>query len=387
MVPQPPIGQGPVDPQGAFLPPPPPPGFTLHASGPSGGFGPPPPPPPGFFHPGMMFPPQRPRGFARAIFVTLASTIFGFSLLANIYLLLYGAILSTDATSVLEHTIVDGNADQKIAVIPVRGLLIDETVFVVGRYFRAAQNDPNVKAVVIEVDSPGGTVTASDQLHHLVQKLKKARADGGGAFPVVVSMGGVAASGGYYFSAPADQIFAQHTTLTGSIGVLLPRYNISSLADKWGVTENTLAAPQGGYKNAGSMLKPDDPRDSKYLQGVIDQAYDRFKDVVVKGRAGKLNGSISDIANGQIYTSQQAVKNGLVDQIGYLEDAYTWAAGQAGLSKPTVVKYQRRASFLETLLAGSNVPAPQAVNVNLKLDAAAIDALTSPRLMYLWRGE
>ena len=348
-----------------------------------------PPPPPGMFPPGMpgFFSPPRQHGFTRAIFVTLASTIFGLSLLANMYLLLYSGLFSAQANLVSEQTVVDGDPKEKVAIIPVHGIIRGETVMVVGRWLRAAGEDANVKAIVLEVDTPGGDVTSSDEIHHLIDKLRKAKTEHGGTFPIAVSMGGLGTSGGYYVSAGADQIFAQPTTLTGNIGVMMPRFNISGLVEKWGVAEKTLAAPEGGYKNAGSMFSPDNPRDAKYLQGIVDQAYDQFKGVVKTGREGKLKASLAEVANGQVFTAQQALKNGLVDQIDYLEAAYKWAATQAGLSKPTVVRYHRRATLLETFLAESSDVGPRKVNVNVQVDRSAIDEVMTPRLQYLWRGE
>ncbi len=346
---------------------------------PPGGFSPPPP----AFYP----PPSRPHGFTRAIFVTLASTIFGLSLLANMYLLLYSGLLDVQTTAVTEQIVLEGNPKEKVAIIPVRGIIRDETVAIVGRWLRAAREDANVKAVVIEVDTPGGDVTSSDEIHHLIQKLRKARTEKGETFPIVVSMGSLGTSGGYYISAGADHIFAQPTTLTGNIGVLMPRFNVSGLADKWGVSEKTLAAPEGGFKNAGSMFSPENPRDTKYMQGIVNQAYDQFRSVVKAGREGKLKASLAEVANGQVFTASQALQNGLIDQIDYLESAYLWAAAKAGLNKPTIVRYQKRPSLMETFLAASNASPPRNVTVNLNADPATIDQLTTPRIQYLWRGQ
>jgi protease-4 len=258
---------------------------------------------------------------------------------------------------------------------------------VVYRLIDMVQRDDNVKAVVLEVDTPGGGVTPSDEIRHRIEELKKAKKDKNPNFVVAVSMGSLATSGGYYVSAATDQIFAQPTTLTGNIGVLMPRFNLSALVEKIGVSEKTLTAPEGGFKNAGSMFAPDNPRDSKYLQGIIDQAYTRFRDIVKNGRGSKLKGDLAQIADGRVFTADEALKNGLIDQQGYLEDAYTWAAAQAGLSDPMVVKYHRRATLMEMMMSRSSGPEPKAGSVNVSVDAKVIDELMAPRLMYLWRGE
>jgi len=337
--------------------------------------------------PGFYPPPPPQRSFTRTIFVTLASTIFGLSLLANIYLLLFSGIFSGQSGSVYEQTIVQGNADEKVAIIPVKGIIREESVAQLQRVLRTIQDDHAIKAVVVEVDSPGGDVSSSDEIHHLIDKLRTSRTEHGGTFPIAVSMSGLGASGGYYVSAHADRIFAEPTTLTGSIGVMMPNFNISGLAEKWGIAEKTITAPEGGYKNAGSMFQPESERDRKYLQGIVNQSFDQFKSIVVDGRKGKLKSPVDEIANGQVYTAQQALKNGLIDQIDYLEGAYKWAASTAGLARPTVVRYQRRVSLFEALLSESSGTGPRNAAVNITLDRKTMEDLGTPRLQYLWRGQ
>jgi protease-4 len=346
-------------------------------------------PPPGMYPPPMFYPPPAPqgRGFSKAILVTLATTIFGLSLMANLYLLAFSGLFGGEAAT--QTTIDTGEASQKVAVVPVHGMITDATSSWVAHWLRDIEKDPNIKALVLDVDTPGGAVTPADEIHHRVQALRKAKGEN---FPIVVSMGGLATSGGYYVSAHADQIFAQPTTLTGNIGVLMPRFNLSELAKKWGVNEATLTAPVNGFKNAGSMFQPEKPEDAAYLQGIIDEAYGNFRDVVKTGREGKLKGPMSEIANGQVFTFQQAVDKGLVDQKGYVEDAWKWAAAKANLTKPTVVRYHAPASFLSLLMSENHGALPAAlakrdVNVDVKIDAKLIEELAAPRLMYLWRGQ
>jgi protease-4 len=208
---------------------------------------------------------------------------------------------------------------------------------------------------------------------------------------VVVAQSGLAASGGYYVSCAGDYIIAQPSTLTGNIGVLLPQYNVSQLFDKWGIKETTITSTGATYKNAGSMFQPEKAEDRAYLQDIADKAFAQFKDVVAKGRQGKLKKPLADVANGKIYTAADAQALGLIDQIGYAQDAYEYAAKKAGLSKPTVVKYHDPPSFFDAFTSRSNVGAPQGNAGNLtingvNIDAGAIRELTTPRLLYLWRG-
>lgn len=318
--------------------------------------------------------------------MTLATTIFGLSLVANLYLFAYTSLFNQEGAS-SESTLGEGSANQKIAVLPIEGVISDETSETVCRWLRSIEKDENVKAVVLAVNTPGGGVTASDEIYHQILKLKEVR-----KFPIVASMGGLAASGGYYVSAPTDRIFAQPTTWTGSIGVMGPGFNANELFKKWGIAETTITAPRGGYKNAGSTFQPENPRDTAYLQALVDQAYDRFKGIVQDGRNTKLKAPISDICNAKVYTAQEALANGLIDQIGYSEDAYAWAATQAHLDKPKIVRYHRRFSFMDVIgSACSNVPPASAkaegISLNIRIDSRAMQELLSSRPMYLWRGQ
>jgi len=405
MIPQPPPGQGPIDPHAAFTPPdgsgaqpnsPPP--------RPPGGFMPPP-FPPGMFPPPppMMYPPsfgQRPqRSFARGIFMTLATTIFGLSLAMNVYLLLFSGAMSAGGTK--QDAVQAGDPDQQIAVYPLRGIIGPEQVALFEKYLSAAEKDANIKAVVLDIDTPGGDVTASDELYDRIKRFKETK-----KVPVVVTMGGLATSGGYYIACAADYVYAQQTTITGNIGVIWPRYNVSELAQKWGVKETTIASDKTPFKNAGSMFQPEAEQDVQYLKGLINFAYDRFTVVVKEGRGSRLKnpdgstprGDISQIANGKAYTSAEALALGLVDKIGYATDAYAYAANKAGLTKPHVVRYTRLPTLFEAFGATSNVAPPSAesaanggkvtVNgVNVNVDRNLIQELATPRMMYLWRGE
>lgn len=369
-------------------------------------------PPPGMYPPGPMFPPPmmmpppgffRPqRSFARAVFTTLATAVLGLSITLNIYLLAFsslGGMFGGGAQGISETILVEGSLDEKVAVIPVTGVIMRPTADRFDQMLTAAERDRNVKAIVIDVDTPGGAVTPSDEIHARIQRFKRQNPKR----PVVVTMGGMATSGGYYIACAGDYIFAQPTTLTGNIGVILPRYNFSKLAKSYGVEEVTVAAPAHGYKNAGSPMAPVSAEDDKYYQGLIDQAYGTFKSVVSAGRQGKLNPKykIEDIANGKVYTASEAKDLGLVDDVKYASDAYDKAASLAGLTNKHVVKFSKPQGLLELFSGGeskSGLGGGGAVNlngsggvtvngVNVNVDSTLLDDLGRPRLMYLWRGQ
>jgi protease-4 len=395
MVPQPPPGQGPIDPRGAFSPPPPPPGGPQWGP-PMGGppQGPPPGAPPMMMMPPPMFypPPPRERSFARGIFTTLAMSIFGLSIALNIYLLFATALMS-GSKHVRQEAISEGNLNEEIAVVPVSGVIRGETSKEFDRLVTQVEKDSNVKALILDIDTPGGEVGASDEIYQRILKFKAEKAKAGLTAPVIATMGSLATSGGYYVSCAADYIVAQPTTLTGNIGVIMPRYNVSKLCEKWGIEETTIASTGATFKNAGSMFQPEKPEDRAYIQNLIDQTFTQFKTVVTTGRGTNLKGTIDSIANCKVYTASDAAKLGLIDKIGYMSDAITKAAKMAGLSKEHVVRYEQPPSLFDVLGAKSNVAAPGAnggvaINgVNVTLDPKVIQEFTTPRMMYLWRGE
>ena len=375
MFPPPPPGQPPIDPRGMM-------GGQQPPS-----FGPPPPHmmPPQMPYPPMMMmpPPHRGSGWVRGIFLTLATTIFGLSLTLNIYLLVVTGLLGGGMSTSLNTEVVrDGDIKQQIAVVPIHGLIVDATYQQFDKWMTAVEGDSNVKAVVLDVDTPGGEVTASDQIHRRIAAFKSAR-----SIPVVVSMGGMGTSGGYYVSANANWIVAQPTTLTGNIGVRWDRLSLARMADKVGVEDNSLHSTGADFKTAGSMWKTETPEERVYLTGLIDEAFRIFKDVVQKGRGKNLKGSIDSIANGKVYTAAQAAKLGLIDQVGYPEEAFAKAAMLAGLSSPRVVRYSRPPSFFESLGAQSSATGGVKFDAGgLKLDRNLVHELAAPRMMYHWNG-
>lgn len=367
-------------------------------------FGPPPgmgpagfPPPPGFQGGYPGFPPPK-RGFGRFFIFLMVLILAGaivFHGLASSVLFNLGVIAaSAKATGKVapETTLVDGDASQKIVVIPVTGVIMEESAEKFDRMLTQAEKDSAVKALVIAIDTPGGSATASDAMYHRLDKFKKDAKDAGKNIPVIISMGGMATSGGYYLACAGDYIFARPGTMTGNIGVILPRFNISKLFDKWGIEETTIASTGATYKNAGSMFQPENPRDTAYIQGLVDTTFTQFKDVVKAGRGSKLNGDPADLFSGKVFMGEEAKAKGLVDALGYEDDAYNYAASAASLKDKEVVKYDEMPSLLHLLGAESKLDPPKAegrgVSVNgVTIDAKALEDLVAPRPLYLWRGE
>lgn len=258
----------------------------------------------------------------------------------------------------------------KVAIVRVEGPIALSSVDYAVQQIRQAREDKRVKAVVLRVDTPGGTVTGSDQIWREVSLLKRS------GKPVVVSMGGLAASGGYYVSAPADQIIAEPTTTTGSIGVIIELPNASGLLDKVGVEFESITA--GEWKNMGSPFKPFDDRDVARFQELVDDTYDRFLRVVAQGRNLSME-TARRIADGKIYSADEALANGLVDRLGYEEDAIVEATNRAKLSSPRIVRYSKPISL------GALFGLSASATSHPLIDQQTIMELRSPRMLMILR--
>lgn len=272
-------------------------------------------------------------------------------------------------------------ASDKIAIVDVSGTIIKSDGFVKKQLDRVRE-DKNVIAVVLRIDSPGGTVTGSDYLHHHVEQLAKDR-----NLPVVVSMGSICASGGYYIAMAAgteeNTIFAEPTTWTGSIGVVIPHYDLSGLLAEYHVKDDSIASHK--YKLMGSPTRElstaDRTEERKLLQELVDLSFARFKEIVRKGRPKFQQDpeALDKVATGQIFTAQQAFELGLVDRIDFIEAAIKRAAELAhrDINNLRCVKYEEPSS-LGSLLRMSAPTRP-----SLSLDLEAIFDLAVPRAYYI----
>ncbi|RPI83180.1 MAG: signal peptide peptidase SppA, partial [Planctomycetaceae bacterium] len=209
---------------------------------------------------------------------------------------------------------------------------------------KKAKDDDRVKGVLLAVDSPGGLVTDSHHIYHRLRELSVLK-------PVVVSMGSMAASGGYYVSmgaGPETKIFAEPTTWTGSIGVIIPHYEVAGLAEKLGVEAAPLKT--GEFKDALSPFRAMTERDREVWNAILDQSFQQFIDVIDVNRPGLERQRVQELATGQIYTAQDALQSGLIDAIGYEEDALDELKRKTGLPKARIVAYSHAAGVLDLLL-------------------------------------
>jgi protease IV len=208
------------------------------------------------------------------------------------------------------------------------------------RQLAQATADSKVKAIVLYVNSPGGEVTASDTLYAAVKAAKEKK-------PVVVFMDSVAASGGYYVAAPASKIIANETTLTGSIGVIMQGYAYHGTMEKVGFGMNTFTS--GKFKDTLSGARPMRDDERAYIQGMVDQMYDRFLTVVSEGRKIDKDTLRNGIADGRVMGGKDALAAKLVDQLGYVEDAYSAARELSKAPDAMIVRYRQEVSLFDAL--------------------------------------
>jgi protease-4 len=270
--------------------------------------------------------------------------------------------------------VISGNskADNKIVVVSIEGVITSNADGFIARQIRRVMSDAKVKAVVLRVDSPGGTMAGSDYYLHLLKKAKSKR-----RIPVVVSMGSIAASGGYYVSMVGDEIYAEPSTITGSIGVIASLFDASELLKKVGIESTPIVS--GPHKAMGSFTKPMSEEERAIWQHLIDDNFDRFKEVIREGRRefSKAPKELDKLATGQIYTANEAVTHKLIDEIGFLDDAIERAGNLANLEERDykVIQYKPKLPFMDALME-SRAP-------NKLLSGKNLSASTTPRIYLL----
>jgi protease-4 len=221
------------------------------------------------------------------------------------------------------------------------GPIVDskETIEEIRNYVK----DASIKAVVLRIDSPGGAVAPSQEIYEEVRKAAAKK-------KIVVSMGSVAASGGYYIASPATKIVANPGTLTGSIGVIMEIPNLEGLMNKIGVKTEVIKS--GSHKDIASIFRGIKKEDREILQGVLDNVHEQFITAVAEGR-NMPREDVKKIADGRVFTGEQALEIGLVDQLGNLEDAEKTAANLAGIKGEPVVVTKKEGLSLINLLRGT----------------------------------
>jgi protease-4 len=287
----------------------------------------------------------------------------------------------------LEEETVEGKGPSKILLLDLSGVLSEDVPsFSIGappprvpllarvrEELQKAEKDDRVRALIVRINSPGGTITASDVLYHELLAFKERR-----KVPVIAAIMDVGASGGYYAALAADTIVANPTTVTGSIGVVMVTVNAQGLLEKIGVAP--IAIKSGPMKDAGSPFRSLTEPERAVFQSIIDEMYGRFVGLIVKAR--KLpEDRVRAAADGRVYTAEQALRLGLVDRIGYLEDVVALAKERAGLTEARVVMYHRPKEYRANIYSAT--PTPSTAESTLAQFAAALGG-GGPRFLYLW---
>ncbi len=255
-----------------------------------------------------------------------------------VWLALAGVALLVVASALLPDIDVPG--EDRIGLIRVEGVILDakDTVADLKRF----GDSSSIKAIVLRIDSPGGGVVPSQEIHDAVQRVRTKQNK-----TVVASMGTVAASGGYYIAAAADRIIANPGTLTGSIGVIMELVNLEGLLKKVGV--EGVVVKSGHYKDIGSPFRKMGADDRRILQSVMDDVHNQFIEAVAEGRSLDI-AAVRTLADGRIFTGRQAVDVKLVDELGDLDDAVRIAADMVGIEgEPTLVEPKKRFSIKEII--------------------------------------
>lgn len=250
-----------------------------------------------------------------------------------VIIFIIAAVLSLMLT--ISHKVPLG---EKVALVRIAGVIIDSKDVI--DELRGYGKDSSIKAIILRIDSPGGAVAPSQEIYEEIVKLKEKK-------KIVVSMGTVAASGGYYIAAPADRIVANPGTLTGSIGVIMEVPNVEGLMKKIGV--ETQVVKSGEHKDIASIFKSLTPEERQILQSVLDDVHTQFITAVSDSR-GMAFEDIRKLADGRVFTGKMAKEIGLVDELGNLQDAIMLAGKLTGIKgEPEVVTREEKFSILDLL--------------------------------------
>jgi len=289
----------------------------------------------------------------------------------------------------LRETTVMGKGKEKILIIDISGIISEEEkrgvagfsgepdmVARIREELKTAAKDKLIKAVVLRINSPGGTVTASDILHHEIEQFKKNTGN-----KVIACIMDLGASGGYYVAVSADKIVAHPTAVTGSIGVIMLNLSVEGLLQKIGVKDTSIKT--GEHKDMGSPLKTMTDEERKIFQGVLDDMYEKFLSVITEGRKGLSREKLRSLADGRIYIARQALEYGLIDRIGYLDEAIGLAKKEAALREARVITYHRPGAYRNNIYSQLGNAGFGAVNL-LNIDLKTFVRSGTPSFMYLW---
>ena len=291
------------------------------------------------------------------------------------------------ATEELRERTVEGEGNEKILLLDLSGMISEEKRRRLGfreeasmvdelkEALQKAERDRNIKGLILRINSPGGTVTASDIIHHELLEHRKRSGQ-----RITACLMDVGTSGAYYVATAADEIVAHPTTITGSIGVVAMKFNVQGLMSKVGVEQETIKS--GAMKDLFSPFRPSTPEEQRLLQTVIDTLHRRFVGVIVDGRRPITREAVEKLADGRIYTADQALELQLVDRIGYLDETILGMKKDLNLARARVIVYYRPDGYKSTIYSGLQTP-PLQLNL-LSINGQEMLAPPGVRFLYLW---
>ena len=290
----------------------------------------------------------------------------------------------------LRTTVVERGGSSRIAIVDVSGTIFnanhvglfgtgENPVSLLQEQLTIAKKDSDVKAIVIRLNTPGGTVTASDVMYREVMRFKKETGK-----PVVALMMDVTASGGYYLACSADEIIAHPTTITGSIGVILQTVSFKPALSRWGI--ETDAITSGPNKDAGSPLSTMTPEQRVVLKALVDRFYARFTEVVRTSRPKIAAADFARVTDGRVFSGEDALAAGLVDRMGDLHDAVDLAKARAKIKSADVVVYHRPSHYVGSPYANGNTPpANSGTQINIaQVNVGDIFGASGAGFYYMW---
>ncbi|WP_298434988.1 signal peptide peptidase SppA [Geobacter sp.] len=289
----------------------------------------------------------------------------------------------------LEETVLEGEGRPKILLLDVTGIISEvgreggglsaarpSTVARVKETLRKAEKDDDVVGVVLRINSPGGTVTASDVIYHELMRFRERK-----KVPVHACITGIGASGGYYIATVADRIAAHPTAVTGSIGVMLRSFNLEGLMGKVGVTEKAIKS--GDKKDILSPFREMTPEERQILQGIIDRLQGRFLETVLARPGNRLGrAELEKLADGRVFTADEALQAGLIDRVEYLDDVIAGMKKGLGIEAARVVSYYRPGHWRGTIYSGEAAASAAGL---ASLGGDLLETLSATEFLYLWK--
>lgn len=274
----------------------------------------------------------------------------------------------------LKEQLIEGGGRPKILLIPLTGTITedgrDSRVALIKEMLQRAERDEDIKGLVLRIDSPGGTVNASDVIYHEIRRFKEKK-----NIPVYACIDGIGASGAYYVAMASDKLYATPSSITGSIGVIAMKFNAENLMAKIGIQHEVVKS--GDKKDFWSPFRPSTPEEKEIFQKIIDDLYGRFLKVIQENRGEILSvNELRRLADGRVYTAEQAFTEKLIDAIGYIDDVIEELKKTQGLKEARVIRYFKPGTYRSTYYSQAGI--------NLSLSINELSGIDSVRFLYLW---